>query len=88
MFYISVLSSVMETTSKSKPRHEGILTSGSCSVKSIAEDGYSYKDMEDFTLARRSSFLGQMRQVRCDTQNKIMNNNIEVVISINYMACE
>ncbi|CAI9781391.1 unnamed protein product [Fraxinus pennsylvanica] len=71
---------VMETTSISKPRHEGIHPSGSGPVKTIAEDGYSTwtRKKTPPTLVRRSSFSGQMRQVRCDTPNNMKNNNIEV----------
>ncbi|XP_022869351.1 serine/threonine-protein kinase Nek5 isoform X1 [Olea europaea var. sylvestris] len=71
---------VMETTPKTKPRHEGIPPSGSGPVKAIAEDGYSMRTRQKTppTLVRRSSFPGRMRQVGSDTPNNMMNNNINV----------
>lgn len=70
----------METTPKTKPRHEGIPPSGSGPVKAIAEDGYSMRTRQKTppTLVRRSSFPGRMRQVGSDTPNNMMNNNINV----------
>ncbi|KAL2536049.1 Serine/threonine-protein kinase Nek5 [Forsythia ovata] len=74
---------VMETTPKTKPRHEGIPPSGSGPVKAVAEDGYSTRTRQKTppTLVRKSSFPGRMRQVGCDTSNNMMNNNIKVIPS-------
>ncbi|CAI9785839.1 unnamed protein product [Fraxinus pennsylvanica] len=71
---------VMETTPKTKPRHEGIPPSGSGPVKALAEDGYSTRTRQKTppTLVRRPSFPGRMRQVGRDTPNNMMNNNINV----------
>ncbi|CAA2956990.1 serine threonine- kinase Nek5 [Olea europaea subsp. europaea] len=68
---------VMETPPKTKPRHEGTPPSGL--VKVIAEDGFPTKMRQKTppTLVQRPPFPGRMRQVNCDSPNR-MDNNMKV----------